>query len=177
MLFPSEPVRACTERDAWLIDRYRPSNDLKHQPASLLPGGITYISHYPGKTSAPNALIAEVDQAYFRLSLMERINQWFEERGFDLEQPTFSKQDFEAALAKPSVTARPVGKLKGDEIPGFVKNYLDSEPKPTLTGIRKKWSDAGHGAQARNLLDAEYRKEAILRNISLKRGPKRILQK
>jgi hypothetical protein len=70
-----------------------------------------------------------------------------------------------------------VRKLKGDDIPEFVKNYLDSEPKPTLTGIRNKWSDAGHGAQARELLDGEYRKQAEDRGISLKRGPKRILQK
>ena len=68
-------------------------------------------------------------------------------------------------------------KLKGDEIPGFVKNYLDLEPKPTLTGIRNKWRDAGHGAKARDLLDSEYRGQATARNISLKRGPKRILQK
>ena len=68
-------------------------------------------------------------------------------------------------------------KLKGDEIPEFTKNYLDLEPKPTLTGIRNKWRDAGHGAKARDLLDSEYRGQATARNISLKRGPKRILQK
>ena len=68
-------------------------------------------------------------------------------------------------------------KLKGDEIPEFTKNYLDLEPKPTLTGIRTKWHDEGHGAHGRDLLDSEYRDQATARNISLKRGPKRILQK
>ena len=70
-----------------------------------------------------------------------------------------------------------VGKLRGDDVPEFTKNYFDSEPKPTLTGIRKKWRDAGHGSQARKLLDDEYRNQAKPRHISLKRGPKTILQK
>jgi len=70
-----------------------------------------------------------------------------------------------------------VGKVRGDDIPEFTKNYFDSEPKPTLTGIRKKWRDAGHGSQARKLLDDEYRNQAKPRHISLKRGPKTILQK
>jgi hypothetical protein len=77
-------------------------------------------------------------------------------------------------------SGRPLSKLKGEDIAKFVKDYFDTEPKPTLTGktgIRNKWSDAGHGAQARDLLDDEYRNQAIVRNISLKRGPKRILQK
>jgi hypothetical protein len=99
MLFPDEPVRRRSPpRDVWLINRYRPPNDLKHQPASMLPGGITYISHHPGKVSAPNELIAEVDQAYFRLSLQDHIDEWFVRLGFDLEQPSIPKHLFEAAV-------------------------------------------------------------------------------
>ena len=53
---------------------------------------------------------------------------------------------FEKAL-KPKA-ARPAGKLKDEDITRFVNDYLDTEPKPTLAGIRNKWSTAGHGAQA-----------------------------
>lgn len=193
MHFPDTELVKTFTRDRWLIKRYCPPNEaippnetiLKHQPSSLLPGGITYISGMvsqgrtgfapvyrdPGKIFPPKELITEVDQAYFRRSLREEVKLWFTRHGFDLEQRTISKQDFEAALAKPS--ARLVGKLKSEDIAKFVKDYLDSEPKPTLTGIRKKWSDAGHGAQARDLLDEEYRDQAKARGISLKRGPKK----
>jgi hypothetical protein len=87
MLFPDEPVRKPTERDAWLINRYR---------LSINPH---YLDRYgPPKEFAPNSLIAEIDQAYFRLSLLERVNQWFEDKGFDIQQPTFPKRQFEAAV-------------------------------------------------------------------------------
>jgi hypothetical protein len=100
MLFPHEPVRWCTKRDRWLINRYGSPYNLKNQPASLLPGGVTYISG-PGpgpKIFAPNELIAEVDRAYFRLSLQNEVDDWFAKRGFDLGQPIIPKHLFEAAV-------------------------------------------------------------------------------
>jgi len=59
--------------------------------------------------------------------------------------------------------------------PEFVKNYLapfsaDSRPRPTQTELRKKWSDAGHGARLRDELDGELENQAKDKGILLKRG-------
>jgi hypothetical protein len=180
MLFPADDLVRTFPRDCWLIDRYRPPSDsgLKNQPASMLPGGITYISDDLRKT-APKELIAEIDQAYFRQSLREEVNLWFTRCGFNRKQRTISKKDFEAALAKPSVTKRPAGKLTDEELlqlqPEFVKNYLapysaNSAPRPTVTELRTKWRDAGHGARRRDELDEELKNQAKDKGILLKSG-------
>src|SRR5262249_17494444 len=95
-------------------ERYSPPNEviLKNQPASLLPGGITYISGMvsqgrtgfapvyqdSGKTFPRKKLIVEVDRAYFRQSLREEVHRWLARRGFDRAQRTISKHLFEAAV-------------------------------------------------------------------------------
>jgi hypothetical protein len=132
MLFPDVELVKTFLRDRWLIKRYGPPNEtsppeiiLKNQPASLLPGGITYISgmvsqgrtgfapvHQSGKIFPPKKLIAKVDRAYFRRSLREKVSLWFTRRGFDLKQRTISKKDFEAAVA-----AHPAGKPRPVETP------------------------------------------------------------
>jgi hypothetical protein len=198
MLFPHVELVKTFNRDRWLINCYRPPNEtsppaiiLKNQPASLLPGGITYISGMAsqGRTgfapvcqdsgNPPKELIAEVDQAYFRQSLRKEVSLWFTRRGFDLKRRTISKEDFEAALAKPSVTARPARKLTNEELrqlqPEFVKNYLapysaDSRPRPTQKETRKKWRNTGHGARCRDELDGELEKQAKAKGILLKPG-------
>jgi hypothetical protein len=104
MLYPAPELVRTLARDRWLIKRSRPPR-LKHQPASLLQGNITYISPissqgsgYDYLNSAPKELIAEIDQAYFRQSLREEVRLWFKRRGFDLKQRTIPKHLFEAAV-------------------------------------------------------------------------------
>ena len=88
MLFSNDYERL-TEHDAWLINRYR-NPMMKNLPASLLPGGITYISGMtqgrwqPSQPFVPEQLIAELDRAYFRLAQQDKITAWFEAKGFDL---------------------------------------------------------------------------------------------
>jgi hypothetical protein len=113
MLFPDHELVKTYARDRWLIDLYRPPDDLKHQSSRMSSGGTAYISGstisgFGGghKIFAPTKLIAEVDQAYFRESLRKKVNRWFPRHGFDLKRRTISKEDFEAARAKPTVTAR-----------------------------------------------------------------------
>jgi hypothetical protein len=63
--------------------------------------------HYSGigashKTFAPNKSMAQVYQAYSRLSQREKVYQWFVERGFDVGlfgQRTIPKAIFERHLA------------------------------------------------------------------------------
>jgi hypothetical protein len=75
MLFPNEPVRGLTERDAWLVNRYR-------DPA---PSEAEYLVHpFDSRAAPPKELIAEIDRAYFRLSLQQKVEAWFEAEGFDV---------------------------------------------------------------------------------------------
>jgi hypothetical protein len=118
LLFPAHELVKTFPRDRWLIDRYCPPNNppndiqLKNQPASLLPGGITYISGMvsqgraglapvcqdSGKTFPPKKLIREVDEAYFRQSLREDVHRWFARRGFDRAHRTIPKHLLDAAV-------------------------------------------------------------------------------
>jgi hypothetical protein len=118
MLFPNHELVRTFVRDRWLIKRYCPPNNppnkitLKHQPSSMLPGGITYISGMvsqrrvgfapvyrdSGKIFPPKELIAKVDQAYFRESLREEVHRWFARRGFDRAQRTIPKHLFETTV-------------------------------------------------------------------------------
>jgi hypothetical protein len=148
MLFPHEPVRAITERDAWLIDRYRLSNDTHYLDHYRLSSD----THYRGlfnrrKNFAPKELIAEVDGAYFRLSLMERVNRWFEERGFDLERSTISKHLFQAAV-----------QAEFGQLPPEPVNHLEKYKRYTtdddlvvegVNGVRSRtWSNPLQAAKA-----------------------------
>jgi hypothetical protein len=88
MLFPDKPVMSTiTDLDAILIDSYHPPHDMHYSGLGA--------SH---KTFAPNKLIARVYRAYSRLLRREKVYQWFEERDFDLSQPTIPKHLFEAAV-------------------------------------------------------------------------------
>jgi hypothetical protein len=153
-LFPAVELVKTFPRDCWLIDNYCPPNEtsppneiiLKNQPASLLPGGITYISGMvsqgrtgfapvyqdSGKIFPPKKLIAKVDQAYFRRSLREEVHRWFKKRGFDLKQRTISKEEFEKHLARKRVKP---AKSDSDAVTNFVRDYLKNNPTPTLRGV------------------------------------------
>ena len=153
-LFPDVELVKTFTRDRWLIKCYRPPNEnrspneiiLKHQPASMLPGGIIYISGMvsqgrtgfapvhqdPNKTYPPKKLIREIDQAYFRRSLREEVHRWFKKRGFDLKQRTISKEEFEKHLARKRVKP---AKSDSDAITNFVRDYFKNNPTPTLRGV------------------------------------------
>ncbi|MGB8632207.1 MAG: hypothetical protein WCD69_22995 [Xanthobacteraceae bacterium] len=115
MRFPDEPVRAITNRDAWLIDHYRLSIDPHYLDRYRLSDMRSRGSFDPSKKFAPNELIPEVDRAYFRLSLQEAVNEWFERHGFDLAERTIPKHLFEAAVQAefgqlPPEPAKPIEK-------------------------------------------------------------------
>jgi hypothetical protein len=158
ILFPDEEVTFVTERDDWLIDRY-------------LPPGEEY--YFPGdvRTRAPEALCAEVDRAYYRRSLEDRIVAWFQAKGFDFCTPRpLSRSVFEARLPVKSPKAAARRSIRR-EIPGFVRDYRRSTTSPTLTGkdgVRAAWKKI-HGDSDREALDAEYRKQA---GQPLRRGPR-----
>jgi hypothetical protein len=80
-------VSKITDLDAILIDSYHPPHDMHYSGLG--------VGH---KTIAPNELIAQVCRAYSRLLRRDKVYQWFEERDFDLGQPTISKHLFEAAV-------------------------------------------------------------------------------
>ena len=100
MLFPDDPVRRITEHDVWLIDSYRLYSDSYSRDRN-------YLDHYrlsvdrlrAPKSSPPKELIVEVNRAYFRLSLMERVNQWFEDKGFDIVPRVFGTSEVDRILA------------------------------------------------------------------------------
>jgi hypothetical protein len=160
LLFPGEEVAAITERDAWLINRYYSPSD---PPSDWWPG-------MPVKP--PAELCAEVDRAYFRLSLQERVDVWFAAEGFDLTEPALSKEDFEASLAAHLPEERSLPKFSTGTIEKFVANYLKSESHPTMTDAREKWAALGYGATARGLLDSEYKRQAGSAGVSVKPGPR-----
>jgi len=82
-MFPSEPLTWVTARDAWLVNRYlSPRED-----AVYYPDGDD--RRYP-----PKELIAEVDRAYFHLSLQDDVDQWFTDRDIDISGPTIPKLPF-----------------------------------------------------------------------------------
>ena len=138
MLFPHEPVRALTERDHWLINRYR-----------LPPRrGTDYFNALDDdRIPAPNELFAEVDRAYFRQSLQNAVDEWFIRRGFDPEGPTISKHLFEAAFQAefgqlPPEPVKPVEKYK--RYPGD-----DALVAEAIEGLKsKKFPNAWQAAQA-----------------------------
>jgi hypothetical protein len=145
MLFPDEPARACTKRDAWLIDRYYLQIDMGV-------GRSRGLFDRRPKTLAPRELTAEVDTAYFRLSLMERVDQWFEKRGFDLQQPTIPRQDFEAALAnqKPSAASRAKPTSDAD-LATFKRDYLAKGGRPFASPFEMAARTAGINATRERL--------------------------
>jgi len=161
MLFPHEPVRALTERDHWLINRYR-------LPARRDSDGMLYFPVLDdlddNRILAPNELIAEVDRAYFRLSLQNEVDEWFTRRGFDPEQRTISKEEFEKRLA--DYRAAPKSSQAAAAI--SVKNYFASTSHPTMDGCE----DACKSAAPRKWVRKYYRIEAKNRGISAKKGPR-----
>jgi hypothetical protein len=153
MLFPDEPVRAITERDAWLISRYR-------LPTLPYHGYDIEDEH---KLAAPNELIAEVDRAYFRLSLQQRVSQWFAERGFDLSQPGVPKKAFNAVFVRRSAER---AKVQLKAITKYVNDYFDGTSHPTMTDAENKYSQKS-GSSAREQLRDTYRVEAKKRGIAV----------
>jgi hypothetical protein len=163
LLFPDEPVRAPTQHDSSLIDRFH------------FPGDMNRYRGFGGgcKTFGPPELILQVDRAYVRLSMVLRVNQWFEEKGFDTDQPTLPKHQFEAAVKAefgqlPSEPAA-VSKISQPMIVDHVKNYFDNTNHPTIDDCVSKWP---HGSSARDLVRQRYRAEAKSRKILVKRGPR-----
>jgi hypothetical protein len=172
ILFPDEEVTSVTERDAWLIGRYLPpGQDVSSQRDPWLIR--RYWPSVPevlflGK-QAPEALCAEVDRAYYRLSLEERIAAWFQAEGFDLSAGcALSRSDFEAHLPLESAKAAAPTVLRRTEMGPWVKQYLQT-PKPTVRGARAEWAKI-HGASDREALDAEVRKQAKKLGIPLRPG-------
>jgi hypothetical protein len=149
LLFPAYELVKTFARDRWLTDRYcspnNPPNDiqLRNQPASLLPGGITYISGMlsqgrtgfapvyrdSGKTFPPKRLIREVDEAYFRQSLREDVHRWLARRGFDRAQRTIPKHLFEAAVGQlPPEPVKPIEKGAAKAKPRKAKQRKPTTP-------------------------------------------------
>src|SRR5947199_5564598 len=100
MLFPDVDLVGTRTRDRWLIKNYCPPTagevTFKNQPASLLPGGVTFVTGFQQagtsgrKSPAPKELIVDVNDAYFRL-LRKEVSLWFTDFGFDVTKPTISK--------------------------------------------------------------------------------------
>jgi hypothetical protein len=144
-----------TVRDVWQIGRYLPPD---HK--------VSFLDH---RTRAPETLCVEVDRAYYRLSLVDRIDAWFQAHGFDLSaECAFSRSDFEARLPVISAKAAATTVLRRREMPRFVKQYLQT-PKPTLRGARAEWAKS-HGASDREALDAEVHKQAKELGVPIKPG-------
>lgn len=156
-LLPNEKIRDITERDAWLINRYFP------------PWQTEYFGG-DDRVQAPKDLIAEVDRAYFRLSLRERVEAWFAAEGFDLEAEMISRSDFDARLAAVKVDKPRKDRIRSSrvEMQRWVRDYLQT-PNPTVTGARAAWSET-HGASGRQALDAEVHAQAAAKGIALKPG-------
>jgi hypothetical protein len=158
ILCPGEPVTEITERDAWLINSYRSPADVSDWWTPGMP------------VAAPPELRAEVDRAYFRFSLQQRIEAWFEDEGFDLSKASLPRNTFEVRIksAKQPKLQRPISL---NQVKHFIREYLASTERPTLTDARNKWGQA-HGSSNRSALDEEYRTQAELAGISLKPGPR-----
>jgi hypothetical protein len=141
MLFPDKPVVSkITDLDAILIDRYHPPHDMHYSGLG--------VGH---KTIAPNELIAQVYRAYSRLLRRDKVYQWFEERDFDLGQPTISKHLFEAAVRAEfgQLPAEPVKPATDDALVAEAIEGLKSEKYPNVwqaaqaLAPRAKGSDIG----------------------------------
>jgi len=101
MLFPDVDLVRTRDRDRWLTKHYRRLTDdstFKRQPASLLPGGITFVTGFQqgrgcdDKNSAPEELIVEVDQAYFRQSLRKKSTYGSRSAASMSRSPLFQRQ-------------------------------------------------------------------------------------
>jgi hypothetical protein len=178
MLYPAYELAKTYPRDRWLIKHYRPPTadiTFKNERAPLLPGGITYVTGFQqargddDRISAPEKLIDEVDQAYFRESLRNYVNRWFDKHGFDRTQPIIPKQQFEAAVQAEVGQVPPEPKISQPMIADHVKNYFDNTEHPTMDDCVSKWP---HGSSARDLVRQRYRAEAKSRKIPVKRGPR-----
>jgi hypothetical protein len=130
------------------------------------PGGPPTVSGHR-RTFTPPELIKDVSRAYFRLAQHNKIDAWFEDRGFDLEKP-ISKEEFEKHLADESTKAA-TPKITKADARDFAINYFNSAARPTMDDCEIKWP---HGSRARKLLRIEYRKEAESRGIPVKPGPR-----
>ena len=140
MLFPEEPVRWLTERDRWLVNRYRlpPRRDM----------GMSYpVLDNDDRIPAPPELIAEVDRAYFRLELQNDVDDWFVRNGLDPTAPTILKHLFEAAVQAefgrlPPERIEPIEKYK--RITGD-----DALVAEAVAGLKsKKYPNVNQAAQA-----------------------------
>jgi hypothetical protein len=153
MRFPQEPVRWITKRDHWLINRYHPPGE---------PDGVDEFGYHPPpageryRLAPPTELVQEIDQAYFRLSLLEEVNRWFAERGFDLSKPTIPKHLFEAAVQAefgqlPSEPVKPLESVSAATPP----------PKTKKLKTKKRAARRKPGAYTRNTTDDALVAEAI----------------
>ncbi len=153
-----------TTRDVWLTKRYRDLCQTEVFPE------LSDIQRMP----APEKLVDEVDQAYFRLQQDNEIADWFEAEGFDVSKPTIPKEEFEKRLAEHRTKPAEAKRVASANIPKFVSDYRKDNPKPSLRGCRKQWKTL-HGSQRRGEVDDEYRKQANKRETSREEGrrPKR----
>src|SRR5262249_39118406 len=165
-----------TPYDRHLTEQYDPPSRFSdgitrdHQPASLLPGGITFVTGFQ-QDNPPPELVDKVDRAYFRLAQHDKIEAWFEDRGFDLKKP-ISEEEFERHFDTPAPALKITNAMIDDHVLVAPKLGIDSKmAHPTQDACVKAW-EAKHGSAARERVRNRYNHHAEKRGITVKRGPR-----
>jgi hypothetical protein len=154
-ILPERLSRSLMERERWLIDRYRhPSEGLAAVPGDQ-------------RITAPEALIGEVDAAYFRLEQIikedAKIEDWLRVHGFNPVCGSFARQ-FDSVFASvfgemaPGLVhtkAGPKPRLNRKTVTPFIASLLADNPNATLESVR----EAARGQRSRKLVDDEYRRQ------------------
>ena len=102
-IFGPDWIGKITVREGWLIDRYVDGK----ASSGIQPAHITYVDASTGRRwkELPRdpALVAEIERARdrrdWREAQYERVSQWLERRGFDIERDSFDAEKFERAFA------------------------------------------------------------------------------
>jgi hypothetical protein len=104
-LYGDDWIGELTQREKWLLKHYRQylPQHLHHLPASLLPGGITYVGGGMGISTALTPSLREelaraLDRQEWMIEQYEKVEQWFADRGFKSNE--IDRNAFERAFAK-----------------------------------------------------------------------------
>ena len=111
-LYADDWIDHLKQREEWVLKHYRRYLPLDLRPQPMLPGDRIYVSVGGGISTELTPSLREelahaVDRQEWMIEQYEKVEQWFDDRGFDSEANKIDRDRFESAFAKSFPNAAP----------------------------------------------------------------------